>query len=73
MVLEQWIPAYLSLVLHSFPFLAATETKLEIMQMHYTAMVLPDKQWTHDVKLMSAQELEGTFVLTKKILNNFLR
>lgn len=30
-------------------------------------------RWTHDVKLMSAQELEGTFVLTKKILNNFLR
>lgn len=66
-------PAYLSLVLHSFPFLAVTETMLEIMQMHYTAMALPDKQRTCDVKLMSAQELEGTFVFTKKILNNFLR
>lgn len=66
-------PAYFSLVLQSFLFLAATETMLEIMQIHYTAMALPDKQWTRDVKLMPAQELEGTFVLTRKIWNNFLR
>lgn len=29
-------------------------------------MALPDKEWAHDVKLTAAQELEGTFVLTKK-------
>lgn len=29
-------------------------------------MALPDKQWACDVKLTAAQELEGTFVLTKK-------
>lgn len=69
-------PAYFRLVLHSFLFLAATETMLEMMQIHFTAMALPDQQWTHDVKLVklvAAQKLEGKFILTKKIWNNFLR